>query len=265
MLEVLAPTMIDFAPPDLAAEMVPRQLRGDETWCQGFSEPGTGSNLASLACRATRTDEGWRVTGQKVWTSFAQYAQRCVLLTRTGTLESAHEQPVQVWQIGETTLVALGGEVVVDYALRLKRERASDGLWVAAYANDVSRLLVSPPFRTGGQGQYRAPVVLSSLDDEVTRELVGESLYAHFRESLDIILKLWTEDGPWDYAGKYWQVSSPAEMPEIVLRPHIRLHALARERGSVGGEVLADRQDVDVVVAQCDERLLELVGHAAEG
>ena len=71
--------------------MVPRLLRGDETWCQGFSEPGTGSNLGSLACRATRTDDGWRVTGQKVWTSLAQYAQRCVLLTRTGTLESAHK------------------------------------------------------------------------------------------------------------------------------------------------------------------------------
>jgi alkylation response protein AidB-like acyl-CoA dehydrogenase len=90
MTEVLAPTMIDYAPPDLAAEMVPRLLRGDETWCQGFSEPGTGSNLASLSCRAVRTDDGWRVTGQKVWTSFAQYAHRCVLLTRTGRVESAH-------------------------------------------------------------------------------------------------------------------------------------------------------------------------------
>lgn len=96
MTEVLAPTMIDYAPPALAAEMVPRLLRGEELWCQGFSEPGTGSNLASLSCRAVR-DEGdgrspvWRVTGQKVWTSFAQLAQRCVLLTRTGTPESAHK------------------------------------------------------------------------------------------------------------------------------------------------------------------------------
>src|SRR4051812_28757331 len=90
MTEVLAPTMIDFATPELASAMVPRLLRGDETWCQGFSEPGTGSNLAALTCRAVRTDTGWRVTGQKVWTSLAQHAQRCVLLTRTGTVESAH-------------------------------------------------------------------------------------------------------------------------------------------------------------------------------
>ena len=91
MIEVLAPTMIDFASPELAAEMVPRLMRGDETWCQGFSEPGTGSNLASLSCRATRSDDGWVVNGQKVWTSLAQYAHRCVLLTRTGTVESAHK------------------------------------------------------------------------------------------------------------------------------------------------------------------------------
>jgi alkylation response protein AidB-like acyl-CoA dehydrogenase len=90
MPEVLVPTMLDFAPPELAAAMVPPLVRGDEMWCQGFSEPGTGSNLASLTCRAEDTGDGWRVNGQKVWTSFAQYSSRCVLLTRTGTVESAH-------------------------------------------------------------------------------------------------------------------------------------------------------------------------------
>jgi alkylation response protein AidB-like acyl-CoA dehydrogenase len=92
MPEVLGPSVITFAP-DLAAKMVPPLLRGDEVWCQGFSEPGTGSNLASLTCRAVRADrpeDGWRVTGQKVWTSLSQYAQRCVLLTRTGPPDSAH-------------------------------------------------------------------------------------------------------------------------------------------------------------------------------
>ena len=90
MPEVMAPTMIDFAAPELASRMVPRLLRGDEVWCQGFSEPGTGSNLSALSCRAVASEEGWRVSGQKVWTSLAQYASRCVLLTRTGTTDSAH-------------------------------------------------------------------------------------------------------------------------------------------------------------------------------
>ena len=84
MVEVLAPTMIDYAPRELAAEMVPRLLSGREQWCQGFSEPGSGSDLASLSTRATPRGDNWVVNGQKVWTSFAQYSQRCILLTRTG-------------------------------------------------------------------------------------------------------------------------------------------------------------------------------------
>jgi alkylation response protein AidB-like acyl-CoA dehydrogenase len=96
LIEVLAPTLIDFAPPELAAEVVPRLLSGAEMWCQGFSEPGAGSDLASLSCRAApeggdeRTASNWVINGQKVWTSLAQYSDRCVLLTRTGPADSRH-------------------------------------------------------------------------------------------------------------------------------------------------------------------------------
>jgi alkylation response protein AidB-like acyl-CoA dehydrogenase len=84
MVEVLAPTMISYARPELAADMVPRLLGGREQWCQGFSEPGSGSDLASLSTRAVRAGDNWVVTGQKIWTSLAQFSARCVLLTRTG-------------------------------------------------------------------------------------------------------------------------------------------------------------------------------------
>lgn len=84
MVEVLAPTMIDYAPKELAVEMVPRLLSGREQWCQGFSEPGSGSDLASLSTRAEPHGGDWIVNGQKVWTSYAQFCTRCVLLTRTG-------------------------------------------------------------------------------------------------------------------------------------------------------------------------------------
>jgi alkylation response protein AidB-like acyl-CoA dehydrogenase len=96
LIEVLAPSLIDYAPPELAAWAVPRLLSGEELWCQGFSEPDSGSDLASLRCRATPRDgdaataREWVIHGQKVWTSLAQYSQRCVLLTRTGTPESRH-------------------------------------------------------------------------------------------------------------------------------------------------------------------------------
>jgi alkylation response protein AidB-like acyl-CoA dehydrogenase len=94
MLEVLAPTMIDYAPPDLAAEMVPRLLSGRESWCQGFSEPGSGSDLASLSTRAEQRGDDWVINGQKVWTSFAQYATRCVLLTRTGAAGTPNHEAI---------------------------------------------------------------------------------------------------------------------------------------------------------------------------
>jgi alkylation response protein AidB-like acyl-CoA dehydrogenase len=95
LIEVLAPTLIDFAPEGLATDVVPRLLSGEEIWCQGFSEPGTGSDLASLACRAVpdgdpETASTWVINGQKVWTSLAQYSDRCVLLTRTGSPDSRH-------------------------------------------------------------------------------------------------------------------------------------------------------------------------------
>jgi len=95
LIEVLAPTLIDFAPPALAADAVPRLLSGAELWCQGFSEPDSGSDLASLRCRAVpdgdpATASTWRIRGQKVWTSLAQYSDRCVLLTRTGPADSRH-------------------------------------------------------------------------------------------------------------------------------------------------------------------------------
>jgi len=84
MIEVLVPTMMSYATPELAAEMVPLMLSGAEQWCQGFSEPGSGSDLASLTTKAVQQGDNWVINGQKVWTSLAQYASRCVLLTRTG-------------------------------------------------------------------------------------------------------------------------------------------------------------------------------------
>jgi alkylation response protein AidB-like acyl-CoA dehydrogenase len=83
------PTLVEHAP-HLAREMLRPLFLCDEIWCQLFSEPGAGSDLAGLATRAVRDGSGWRVTGQKVWTSSAHLADRALLLARTDPTAVKH-------------------------------------------------------------------------------------------------------------------------------------------------------------------------------
>jgi alkylation response protein AidB-like acyl-CoA dehydrogenase len=77
------PTLIAEGTPEQKAQHVPKILRGEEVWCQGFSEPGAGSDLAALSTRAIRDGDSYRVSGHKIWTSFAHAADYCELLVRT--------------------------------------------------------------------------------------------------------------------------------------------------------------------------------------
>lgn len=77
------PTIIGHGTAEQRRRFIPPTLRGELTWCQMFSEPGAGSDLASLTTKAVRVDGGWRLTGQKVWTSLAQLADWGICLART--------------------------------------------------------------------------------------------------------------------------------------------------------------------------------------
>jgi len=80
---MVGPTLIAHGSPDQQHQWLGSMLNGEHLWCQLFSEPGAGSDLASLGTRAERVEGGWVVNGQKVWTSLGQFADWGILLART--------------------------------------------------------------------------------------------------------------------------------------------------------------------------------------
>jgi len=89
--EFVGPTLITAGTEDQKSRFVPNILDAEEVWCQGYSEPGSGSDLASLQCRAERDGDRFHINGEKIWTTYAHYADWCFLLTRTDDSGSKHE------------------------------------------------------------------------------------------------------------------------------------------------------------------------------
>ena len=85
------PTILGHGTDEQRARFAPPTLHGDIAWCQMFSEPGAGSDLASLQTKAVRVEGGWSLTGQKVWTSQAQVADWAICLARTSRGANRHD------------------------------------------------------------------------------------------------------------------------------------------------------------------------------
>jgi 3-oxochol-4-en-24-oyl-CoA dehydrogenase len=88
--EWILPSVLSAAPKELQEKLIPPTQRGELVWCQLFSEPGAGSDLAALTTRATKADGGWTINGHKIWTSLANTADYGALLARTDPEASKH-------------------------------------------------------------------------------------------------------------------------------------------------------------------------------
>ncbi len=96
-LGMCVPTLLKIGNDAVKARFVPPALRGDEIWCQLFSEPAAGSDLAAVRMRAIREDGGWRLNGQKVWTSGAHYSDFGLVLARSDPALPKHKGLTMFW------------------------------------------------------------------------------------------------------------------------------------------------------------------------
>ncbi len=87
----VVPALIQYGTPEQQERFLPTTLRGDFLWCQLFSEPGAGSDLAGLTTRAERAAGGWKITGQKIWTSLARQAAWAICIARTDPAQPRHD------------------------------------------------------------------------------------------------------------------------------------------------------------------------------
>ena len=167
------PTLLDLGSEELKLRYIRPMLRGEEVWCQLFSEPGAGSDVASLQTRAVRDGDGWLITGQKVWTSVARYADYGALIARTDPdvpkhdgitmfVVDMHAPGVSVRPLRDMTGGATFNEVFFD-GVRVPAENVIgdvNGGWAASV-----RMLMHERVSIGGTTRPRRGAAFASLSE----------------------------------------------------------------------------------------------------
>ena len=241
-LNWVGPAIMAFGSDEQKHQHLTAIAAGDVIWCQGFSEPDAGSDLASLSTRATPDGDGWRINGQKIWTSYAGMAQWCVLAARVGSGER-HEGITMF-------LVPMDTEGIT---VRPIRSMLGPHHLNEVFFEDVS---AGPDAVLGGVGEGWA-VIRRAL----AHERVGIARYARCERLLSVLGR---EQAP------VWDQLPPAihsQWARALIQVRVaRLLAYRTVRAQETGEppdVMASA--ARIAVTQCDQQVAELlfqaVGH----
>jgi alkylation response protein AidB-like acyl-CoA dehydrogenase len=198
-LGMVGPTIIAHGTDEQKHRYLAKILRADEIWCQGFSEPGAGSDLAGVRTRADARDGGFVVNGQKVWSSFAQIADWCLLLTRTDPESEKH--------VGLTMLLVDMASPGVD--VRPIKELTGDAVFNEVFFGDVE---VPAENVIGEVGEGWAVAMTTLLHERAT---LGFSLVGALETQLARVVALAKERGVTD-----------GRLADLLAREAIELEAL---------------------------------------
>ncbi|MGH9233151.1 MAG: acyl-CoA dehydrogenase family protein [Acidimicrobiales bacterium] len=245
---LLGPTLIAFGTPEQQRRFLPPIVAGDELWCQGYSEPGAGSDLANVATRAEPDGDDWVLRGQKVWTSLAHWAHWCFVLARTAPADPGRRHdglsyllvPMRQAGVEVRPIVQLTGDSEFNEVFFDGARTALDNV-------------------VGGPGQgWR--VAMGTLAFERGASTLGQQL--NFRNELDAITALARRTG----------VAADPVMRQRLARAHIgleimRLNALrtlsGSESGTLGPAALIGKLYWAVVHRSLGELAMDVLGAAA--
>jgi alkylation response protein AidB-like acyl-CoA dehydrogenase len=190
-LTMAGPTMVTHGSEELKRRLLRPTFTGEEAWCQLFSEPGAGSDLAGLSCRAVRDGDEWVITGQKVWNTLAHIADRGMLVARTDPSAPKHRGMTYF----ALDMHAAGVEV------RPLRQITGEAEFNEVYLTEVR---VPDGDRVGDVGQGWG-VALTTLANERTtiggggsgaRRQKGPERYQWGKGAMAEALRIWKEEAP---------------------------------------------------------------------